>query len=204
MTTKHTSFLPNHPFWTFSCQLYEQVKEPLLALQNRHHLNVNVLLFCCWIAASNQGVLTKQEMKKITFAIQSWHERIVLPLRELRKRLKDNVLGLCETIAADALDIEITAEHIEQLLMTDLLLKKTQRIRKDYNFRATQTCQNIEVYRQRMYVHFDEEDCNYLSEILGALYPDVGIHKVYSICHSIFLAKKNTDSPEKKQMQLEF
>ncbi len=204
MTTKPLAFLPNHPFWTFSCQTYEQAKVALLALQNRHNLNVNVLLFCCWIAASNQGTLSKQEIKKLLAVIHTWHERIVVPLRELRARLKESTLVyLTENLIEEALDIEITAEHIEQLFMLDVTLKKAQRKSKNLTFRATQTCQNIELYRQIVYVYFDEKDCVYLSEILAILYPEIGINKAFNICHSIFLAKKKPQAPVKKQMELE-
>lgn len=203
MTTRPS--LPTHPFWSFSCQLYEQAKQPLLALQNRRQVNINVLLFCCWVTASDQGSLNKQDLKKLLSTIYLWHERIVLPLRELRRQLKKNPRTTEHgSFISDTINIEITAEQIEQLIMTDLMLKKSQHLRKNPSQRVTQICQHIDSYCQLIHVYLDEADCTDFSQVLSILYPELDFNKISSICHTIFLAKKKNKMPIKKQLHLEF
>ena len=47
-------------FWAFSLEVYGRpgVAPACLALQDRHGLDVNLLLFCCW--AASQGVTLDQ------------------------------------------------------------------------------------------------------------------------------------------------
>ena len=48
---------PEHPFWDFSLSVYstEGVPAACLVLQDHHQVDVNVILFCCWLGASGRG-----------------------------------------------------------------------------------------------------------------------------------------------------
>jgi len=208
MTTKPAPFLPNHPFWSFSCQIYAQAKAPLLALQDRHNVNINVILFCAWVAASNQGLFSKADMKKLLTHIHTWHERIVIPLRNIRIRIKETEANdFIEAIKADISDTELMSEQVEQLLMADTILKKGHRARKTHIQRAVNACQNIDTYCQVSFVRLDNIDCTYLSEIISAIFPEISITDTQDTCRSIFLSKKKSKGtaalPMKKQLQLE-
>lgn len=164
-----------------------------------------MILFCGWMAASDQGMLTKQEIRKILSAIHLWHERIVLPLRQLRMRIKNSALTCVdESLPSQTLNTELTAEHIEQLMMVNQLSPRTVRHRKNDRHRALQTCQNIENYRQIIYVYLDEKDCVCLSELLTALYPKLGINQALHVCETIFMnKKKNKIIDMQKQLTLD-
>lgn len=208
MTTKPAPFLPNHPFWSFSCQIYTQVKQPLLALQERHNINVNVILFCAWVAASNQGLFSKTDMKKLLTHIHTWHERIVVPLRNIRLRIKEtDTNNFIESIRTDISDTELMSEQVEQLLMADTIIKKGHRARKTHMQRAVNACQNIDTYCQVSFIRPDNIDCTYISEIMTAIFPEIGVPEAHDLCRSIFLSKKKSKGtaaiPVKKQLQLE-
>ena len=113
-------------FWAFSLAVYDRpgVAPACLALQDRHGLDVNLLLFCCWAAA--QGVaLDRQSLAAAEAAVASWRNQIVRPLRGLRQRLKRGMAGFPEAgqsaVRHKVLEIELEAERIEQGRLEGLL-----------------------------------------------------------------------------------
>ena len=114
---------PAHPFWDFALDVYRKpgVSDACLRLQEGQHLDVNLLLFVCWIGASGGGAVTRQDIQKSMAAVGPWHEQVVKPLRGVRRIMK----GGFSTAPADLSDQlrraiqarEIDAEHIEQLIL---------------------------------------------------------------------------------------
>ena len=114
---------PAHPFWDFALDVYRKpgVSDACLRLQESQHLDVNFLLFVCWIGASGGGVLTRQDVQQCMAAVGPWHDQVVKPLRGVRRVMK----GGFATAPADLSDQlrraiqarEIDAEHIEQLIL---------------------------------------------------------------------------------------
>ena len=124
--TTLSDFLP-HPFWNFSLELYagEGVAEACLDLQERRGCDVNILLFCCWLGASGRPTLTADRLRAILKAADAWQGRIVRPLRDVRRLLKDVPWpdALPETVDAvrrRVADAELAAEHAEQLKLASL------------------------------------------------------------------------------------
>lgn len=76
-------------FWRFSLALYARpgVVETLIALQDRAASDVNVILFALWLGASRGRRLTAAELAAAA-AIAPVNEAAVVPLRQLRRRLK--------------------------------------------------------------------------------------------------------------------
>lgn len=114
---------PPSDFWDFSVALYGKpgVASACLALQERHGVDVNVLMFCLWLAASGRGPVPAERLGEAFAAAAAWHAEIVRNLRALRKRLKTPV-GTADPALAQALrariqKIEIDAEHVEQLAL---------------------------------------------------------------------------------------
>lgn len=114
---------PPSDFWDFSLALYGKpgVAPACLALQERHGLDVNVLMFCLWLAASRRGPAPDAALRTAFAAAESWHVEVVRPLRALRRRLKSPVGAADQTLAqalrARIQKIEIDAEHIEQITL---------------------------------------------------------------------------------------
>jgi uncharacterized protein (TIGR02444 family) len=115
-------------FWRFSLKVYSApgVEAECLALQATHDIDVNLLLFCAWAGAERRWRLAPAEFDRMRQAVREWQERIVKPLRSVRRAIK--TLGLQNPaihdlrgrIAAD----EIEAERIEQALLFALALKE--------------------------------------------------------------------------------
>jgi uncharacterized protein (TIGR02444 family) len=114
---------PDHPFWDFSLRVYgsEGVAPACLELQEAHGIDVNVLLFCCWLGATGRGAVGAEGVAQLHAAVADWHAEVVRGLRAVRKRLKDPVAGEDRTLALavrkHVQKTEIDAEHIEQLML---------------------------------------------------------------------------------------
>lgn len=113
-------------FWTFSLEVYARpgVAPACLALQDRHGLDVNLLLFCCW--AARQGVeLDRQAIAAAESAVAGWRNQVVKPLRGLRRRLKREMEGFAAAEVAPLREqvkaIELEAERLEQARLESLL-----------------------------------------------------------------------------------
>ena len=117
-------------FWAFSLAVYDRpgVAPACLALQDRHGLDVNLLLFCCWTAA-NGVALDQRSLGAAAAAVAGWRNQIVRPLRSLRQRLKRGIAGFPEDdIAAlrrRILEAELEAERLEQQRLAPLLPSET-------------------------------------------------------------------------------
>ena len=120
---------PDHPFWDFSLRVYgsEGVPEACLVLQERHGIDVNVLLYCCWLGASGRGTLDDGEIAAVRGAVEHWHRDVVRAVRAVRQRLKGGFGGapvdLSEPIRRRIAKIEVDLEHVEQLMLAGSVVR---------------------------------------------------------------------------------
>ena len=114
---------PDNPFWTFSVGLYARpgVAAACLGLQDRHGLDVNVLLYCVWLGAERGVQVTEADAAQIAARAASWHDAIVRPLRALRVAMKTRQHGapltLSDVLRNDIKRAELDAERIEQQIL---------------------------------------------------------------------------------------
>ena len=107
-------------FWRFSLDLYQRkgVAPALLALQKRRGADVNLLLYCCWIALSGRGRLDGSDLRRAEAAIAPWREAVTVPLRETRDRIKVNNdhwrLDRAEEVRSRVLGAELASEQVTQ------------------------------------------------------------------------------------------
>lgn len=113
-------------FWAFSLEVYGRpgVAPACLALQDRHGLDVNLLLFCCW-AARQSVALDRRTLAAAEAAVAGWRNQVVKPLRGLRRRLKRESEGFAAADVAAlrerVLAVELEAERLEQVRLEELL-----------------------------------------------------------------------------------
>jgi uncharacterized protein (TIGR02444 family) len=122
-----TTFPPS-ALWSFSIKVYGEpdVAALCLELQDRHGVDVNILLATCWFAASGRGSIDRRQVDAMRAAIATLAEDVVLPLRRARRALKplvvDPVLAALRTrVKQDELD----AEHVVQIMLERCLLAMT-------------------------------------------------------------------------------
>ena len=106
-------------FTRFALELYRRVgvADACLGLQNRHDLDVNVVLFAAFVGAVRRQTLTTADLDLAHRRVDAWHREVVRPLRAVRQRLKTGPLpapneatgGLRRKLA----QLEIEAEIIE-------------------------------------------------------------------------------------------
>ena len=75
--------------WSFAVSLYAKpgVSDACLFLQDESDVDVPVLLFAAWLG-HHSIPLPADDLERIIGEVEAWHEEVVLPLRRLRKRLK--------------------------------------------------------------------------------------------------------------------
>jgi uncharacterized protein (TIGR02444 family) len=119
---------PRTPFWDYSVALYGRpgVEAACLELQQRHRIDVNLVLLCLWLGERGTA-LDGEALARLCHAADRWQLEVVRPLRNLRRRLKarltdgepNSVAGDWPTLAASlrerAIALEIDAEHLEQV-----------------------------------------------------------------------------------------
>jgi uncharacterized protein (TIGR02444 family) len=107
------------PFWRFSLRFYRQpgVADACIALQDDCGVDVNVLLFFLWLATAKRRIAAA-EVEAVCTKACPWRDDVVVPLRTLRRRLKDEV-PLVERHTAELFrtrikGVELEAERLEQ------------------------------------------------------------------------------------------
>ncbi len=101
-----------NPFWEFSLAVYGRPGVPAacVALQDRHGLDVNVLLFAAWAGMECGVALSAERLTAVDSTIAAWRREVVRPLRAVRRRVKAEDDGLYQRMKA----VELEAERIQQ------------------------------------------------------------------------------------------
>lgn len=103
----------------FALTLYahEGVPQACLHLQNRHDLDVPVVLFAAFVGAARRQTLTASDVEAARARVDAWHHEVVRALRAVRQRLKTGPAPAPTDITArlrsQVQKIEIDAEKIE-------------------------------------------------------------------------------------------
>lgn len=127
MTTDAT--LKENPLWDFMTETYKQpgVEKACLALQNRLGADVNMVLFCIWLAYRGAGSANlARNLGSALKLSRSWQKTMVEPLRTARNNLKDHIesAGMSGSAldAATALRERIKANELEMEQMETFAL----------------------------------------------------------------------------------
>ena len=163
---------PDHPFWDFSLRVYGSggVPEACLVLQERHRLDVNVLLYCCWLGASGRGTPGAGEIATVCMTVDGWHRDIVRAVRAVRQRLKGGFgkapVGLSEPLRRRIARIEVDLEHVEQLMLANSLTRTVDEGLDDAA-RLGHALDNVRAYFGAVGIDPDAVDAAETAVILG-------------------------------------
>jgi uncharacterized protein (TIGR02444 family) len=106
-------------FWEFSLAFYsrERVSAACLSLQNRRGADVNILLFCCWLATLGLR-LEPAGMHAANAAAGAWRRDVLEPLRGARRAVADQFPEIAksdrQSIKHSVLSVELECERIAQ------------------------------------------------------------------------------------------
>jgi uncharacterized protein (TIGR02444 family) len=173
---------PANPFWDFAVELYRRpgVEDACLELQRRHGLDVNVVLFCCWLAT--RGSLADDAVfGRIAGAAAAWQVDFVRPLRAVRNRLKAALIephpgsipahwpDIVAALRQRVLALEIDGERLEQLMLAGLAAGLTRTAAPGLALASD----NL-----RRYWRFAAPDRGPLATLLQAAFPEASAHDV--------------------------
>lgn len=101
-------------FWLFSLALYSQpdVEQSCLELQNRFNADVNLLLWCGWLAWDHGLIVTLEEIDGADSRVKDWRDSVLKPLRQARLAAR----GVDESYQA-LKEAELEAERHAQSLI---------------------------------------------------------------------------------------
>jgi uncharacterized protein (TIGR02444 family) len=90
--TVMTATAVSTPIWDFVLNYYGRkgVSEALIGLQDDHGIDVNMLLFLAWMAAQGR-CLAPDDVKFVSTTSHAWQRSVVVPIRAVRRLLKENV-----------------------------------------------------------------------------------------------------------------
>lgn len=186
---------PDHPFWDFSIEIYRRdgVAPACLALQERHEIDVNFLLFCCWLGWAGFGVQGDGRIARLHDSVAPWHQEVVRGMRTVRKRLKQRFAGTPDelrlSIRKRLATLEIDAEHVEQLSLAaalgDLAPDSAGSEAGDPGLGAADATANIVSYFAVRGIEFRDDDRKELAIILAAAFPDVDPARIGALCRTL-------------------
>jgi uncharacterized protein (TIGR02444 family) len=106
-------------FWAFSLDFYGRpgVSDVCLGLQDRHGLDVNLVLLCCWLGWNGRGRLSGTDLAAAESAVATWRSAVVEPLRAVRRALKAMPVVGASGLRQEVQRLELVAEREAQSLL---------------------------------------------------------------------------------------
>ena len=117
---------PDSKLWSFSEQTYSlpEVKDICLDLQNNFDADINIILYCLWIA-DKCIKLNQEDVKALIQATLPWQNSILKPLRDARKMMKQHIIAmpaeLQEQTISNLREMELNAEHMSQMALEKII-----------------------------------------------------------------------------------
>jgi uncharacterized protein (TIGR02444 family) len=174
------------PFWDYSLATYARpgVAAAGIALQDEYGLDVNLLLACLWYAAEGPGRLQSEHIRECLNRTRDWQLKVVQPLRKLRRFCKDEPAhvpqALRKTFRPGLQAVELDAEHVEQLVLSETLRPLMNEGKGSEASGAparagADAIQNLLAYIALQGVTLDARVAELLSEIVAAVFPDADL-----------------------------
>ena len=170
---------PDNPCWDFALIVYRRdgVAEACLALQESHGVDVNVLLFCCWLGESGRGALAPKEMADALALVDRWHRDVVRPLRAVRNRIKGGLgdidVEYSDPLRGQIMASELDAEHVEHMTLLAAFERPAAEPMPPAERRAKDAAGNVALYFDALGVKLADPEKAQLTTILGGGFPEL-------------------------------
>ena len=155
--------------WNFSLAIYksEAVQNACLGLQDRHGLDVNILLLCCWLASRGERI-DSPEIDVVLARTTEWQSTVVVPLRGIGRHMKVGVRPFpikdSKVLRARVKTLELEAERIEQQQLESAVLHGMD-LASDGSDRSVLAITNLAVYFSALQIEPDREDAEDLKTL---------------------------------------
>ena len=112
------------PLWTFSLDLYRSpgFSDACIRLQDEVGVDVNLLFFLLWNASLKKR-FSVADVKAADAAVADWRNTAVIPIRNIRRALKDAPVlpdpGIVEDYRTRIKGLELEAERLEHEALLD-------------------------------------------------------------------------------------
>ena len=115
-----------NPFWQFSLSLYAkpEVTEYCLTLQDKHNMQVNLLLYSIWL--STKGCILEPLRIKQNSQLQNWLTQVIPSIREARIQVGEN--SKQDPLYKQLKACELKAEQRAQAILFSLKRKTSEQI----------------------------------------------------------------------------
>ena len=139
--------IEENPFWDFSLKFYGQqnIASSCLALQESVGADVNILLYCCWVASEGAAVIEPTEFAEIIETIEPWQSDVVRSLRQIRRNMKQEKMldlgELSESLRNKIKNCELEGERLEQMI----LYQSGQQLSEGGSDQSSETIANAEI-----------------------------------------------------------
>lgn len=174
--------MQSNPLWDFSTWAYKEagVEKALLALQGKHALDVNIVLFCLWLA--HIGVGSSQLARYLAGALKlsrDWQRNLVEPLRAVRTAMKDfidtsDMVGPNRLAASELRErvkaCELDMEHLQVLALYDLVHESAEPRERSPAEKKDDANNNLTVYFSATGVKLDPLAQAQVMRILTAVF----------------------------------
>ena len=170
-----TKFSLDNPLWNFSNKFYKRddVRSVCLALQDEFGFDINIVLYCCWMAVSGHPIIKTEELSEIVNTTRPWQNEVISDLRKVRIRMKSNndikFGDLSKALRDNIKDCELQAERIEQSILYYSGGKLVPRNNTSSIEAGSVVYKNLNTYANQMSVENMSALQNYLSILKEAL-----------------------------------
>jgi len=160
------------PFWRFSLALYRQPGAPdaCIALQDKAGVDVNVMLFALWLATQGRA-LDAGDLAAIDAAVARWRAEAVVPLRAVRRAMREPPAGFAGTQTAALREkvkaVELESERLQQEAL--FALKPAQDWGRREPDEDTAARANLAAYASMLGVRFEQGPQAAMRAALAAL-----------------------------------
>ena len=168
---------PNSELWAFSEKIYaySEVESTCLTLQNQYDADINIILYCLWVAEKNI-VLNQDDVALLIKATEPWQKTILKPLRDARRMMKQHIIAMpsdmLDQTVSNLSEMELNAEHMSQLALEKIINIDRN---SDAGEHSAIECANINLSLYLQQLESVDSDDNILQEqinLLNAVFQD--------------------------------
>ena len=178
---------PVESFWDFSVRTYRTsgVPEACMSLQDEFDVDVNMFLYCCWVAARRGEFDAELWNDAIEFS-SVWAGQLVKPLRLARTWMKHKGCSMntgsiddCMHLREKVKSVEFDAERMQQEILESLTNKSEHQTCGASSLLAT-IAKNVLRYCRHLGLQIDADVAAEIAVIVVAAFPQFDRQQIIS------------------------